>query len=75
MRQLNEQETRELNNRFSYHPPKGDQRERYEIIRAKTLELATVMSQCCLPSRELSTALTQLTLANMLANSAIAINE
>lgn len=75
MRQLTEQEVKDLQNRFSYHAPKTDQVERYAAIRAKTLELATLITQACPPSRETSTALTQLTLVSMLANAAIAINE
>lgn len=74
-RVLSTQEYTDISERFTYHPPKGDQTERYLAIREKAKELAFVMAECCPPGRELATALTQLTLVSMLANSAIAIGE
>lgn len=75
LRTLTDKETADLNNRFSYHAPKGDQAERYGALREKTKELATLIVQLTPSSREQATALTQLTLVSMLANAAIAINE
>ena len=60
---------------FTYHPPKGNQSERYVKIREKAKELATVMAQCCPPSPELTKALGKLKDAVMEANSAIACRE
>lgn len=64
-----------LNNDFTYHAPKGDQVERYAIIREKAHELALVICQCSPPSREQSVALTLLDQVVMTANAAIARNE
>lgn len=60
---------------FTYHAPKGDQPERYIILREKAKELALLMATSCPESRELSAALTNLQLAVMLANASIAVNE
>ena len=60
---------------FTYHPPKGDQPERYVKIRDKAKELALVLAANCPQSREFSLALTKLDEVVMHANSAIARNE
>lgn len=65
----------DLNNRFTYHPPKGDQADRYQLIRAKASGLAGVISQHAPDSREKSLAITHLEDAMMWANAAIARNE
>lgn len=75
MRELTLEEQRELDNRFTYHPPKGDQTERYVALREKAKDLATTIYKCCPPSRERATAITELTVVSMLANASIAINE
>lgn len=75
MNKLNKEkrmEIDELEIRFTYHSPKGDQPERYEMIRDKGLELATMMNNLCPDSRELSLAVTNLEQAIMWANAAIA---
>jgi len=64
-----------IENDFCYHAPKGDQVDRYQLIRQKALGLARVMVENCPISRELSVALTHLDNAVMAANSAIARNE
>lgn len=64
-----------VENDFKYHPPKGDQIERYAMIRQKALNMARIMVDNCPVSRELSTALTHLESAVMSANAAIARNE
>lgn len=58
-----------------YHPPKGDQVDRYNKINAKTKELLELIADICPPSREKATAMTNLQLVRMLANAAIACNE
>lgn len=65
----------QLERSFVYHPPKGDQAERYGFIRSNAKQLAESMVLNCPPSRELSTALTRLEEAMMHANAAIARNE
>ncbi len=62
----------DLRLRFTYHAPTGDQPIRYERIRAKALELATVLVMLCPPSDEGKRALDKLDEVVMLANAAIA---
>jgi hypothetical protein len=64
-----------IENDFTYHPPKGDQVERYSEIRDKGKELAKMMANRVPASRELSLALTNLEQAIMWANAGIARNE
>jgi hypothetical protein len=70
-----EEDTKRLDNNFSYHAPKDDQTERYEEIREYAKDLALIMLQFCPPSRERSLALTQLEDSVMWANASIARNE
>jgi hypothetical protein len=65
----------EIEKRFTYHPPKGDQAERYQLIRAKAKELADLVAQACPDSREKSLAFTKLEESVMWANASIARNE
>lgn len=65
----------ELDIRFSYHPPKGDQATRYEFLRARAREFATYVEYNCPDSREKSLALTSIEQAVMWANAAIARRE
>lgn len=68
--------TREsLANRFSYHPPKGDQAERYERIRQQIFATATVCVELTPCSPEQTRALNALDEAMVLFNAAIARNE
>ena len=60
---------------FRYHPPKENQPERYERLRAMAGQLAHAYVTNCPPSRELSLALTKLEEAVMWANASIARNE
>jgi hypothetical protein len=64
-----------VNEVFTYHTPKGDQPARYEALRAKARELATLIQDSTPQSREQSVALTNLQQTVMWANAAIAINE
>lgn len=65
----------DLAKRFTYHPPKQDQPERYQCIREQVRETARCLAEHCPPSRELSLALTKLEEASFWANAAIARNE
>lgn len=60
---------------FTYRKPFGDQPQRYETLRAKAKELATLVESLCPDSREKSLAFTNLQQTIMWANAAIAINE
>lgn len=72
---LSEKELSDLTKRFTYHPPKEDQPERYVLIRQNILEIAVGICQSCPESRERSLALTHLEEAVFWANAAIARNE
>ena len=65
----------ELERRFTYHAPKGDQPTRYEQIRATAKSFAYLIDHLCPNSREKSLAWTALEEASMWANAAIARNE
>ena len=72
---LTEQDIAYLQKAFQYHPPKGDQAERYQRIRAMARAFAIEILSNCPQSRERSLALTKLEEASMWANSSIARNE
>ena len=65
----------ELKTRFTYHPPKGNQPERYEAIRGHALTFATFIVATTPESREQSLALTALDEVVFWANAAIARRE
>ena len=64
-----------IDNWFSYHPPKPDQIPRYEAIRAKAKELALLIAESTPQSADQSAALRLLREAVMTANAAIACGE
>lgn len=64
----------EIENRFTYHSPTGDQPQRYEQLRAKAKELAIMIRDLCPDSRERSVAMTSLEDSVMWANASIARN-
>jgi len=66
---------RELRNRFNHHPPKGNQIQRYAVIREHCLDLARIITHLTPDSREQARALTALDDVMMNANAAIARNE
>lgn len=68
-------DAKDLENRFTYHPPKADQALRYEMIRDRAHNLAAFINEKCPDSREKSLAVTHLEDAVMWANAAIARNE
>jgi hypothetical protein len=65
----------DLANRFTYHPPRPDQPNRYRAIRDQAYEFAKNIRNLCPDSREKSLALTALEETVMWANAAIARNE
>lgn len=65
---------KDLQKRFTYHPPKGDQALRYEMIRDRAHDFAAFINEKCPDSREKSLAVTHLEDAVMWANAAIARN-
>lgn len=62
-------------NRFTYHPPFGNQAERYAIIREWALNFALKINELTPASREQSLAITELENCVAHANAAIARNE
>jgi len=50
----------DLANRFTHHPPKGDQAVRYQQVRAAARELALLVDDLAPDSREKSLAVTHL---------------
>jgi hypothetical protein len=67
--------TSDLRNRFTHHPPKGDQQARYEQLREAGLQLAMQILAFTPPSPEQTEAIDLLDLAINKANAAIARNE
>lgn len=65
----------ELAIRFTFHPVQPGQAERYEAIRAKALEFATLVVDLTPESREQSLAITAIEEAVSQANGAIARRE
>lgn len=65
----------EINERFTYHKPFGNQQERYQTLRELARQLAHAIHVLCPDSREKSTAQTKLQEVVMWANASIAINE
>lgn len=62
----------ELDTRFTWHPPKEGQPERYTLLRAGARKLAGLVITQVPDSRERSVALTKIEEAVMWANAAIA---
>jgi hypothetical protein len=65
-------EREDIEKRFTYHSPKGDQPERYIAVRNAAKNLAMVLIENVPAGRERSAALTQLELATFMANAGIA---
>jgi hypothetical protein len=64
-----------IKNRFTYHPPKAGQPERYEEIRDRARDYANYLACVCPDSRELSLAITKLEEVVFWSNASIARNE
>jgi hypothetical protein len=62
-------------NWFTYHPPVGDQAERYERLRSEGCSLASAIEQLCPPSADRTNAIRCVREAVMWANAAIACEE
>lgn len=62
----------DIQKRFTYHPPRGDQPEHYQALRAKALEFAMLINELCPEGREQSLAITNLEQVVMWANAGIA---
>jgi hypothetical protein len=60
---------------FSYHPPKGDQVGRYERLREGAKTYAKLIAELTPESAEQTLAIRAVHLASMHANSAVAVNE
>jgi len=65
----------DLIKRFTYHPPTGNQPQKYDNIRKNALAFAELIDAMCPDSREKSLAITNLEEAVMWANASIARNE
>ncbi len=68
-------EAKKHDREFAHHDPKGDQNSRYNVLREKANEYATLIEMCCPDSREKELALTRLEECSMWANKSIAVNE
>jgi hypothetical protein len=73
--QAGESVKRQIEKSFTYHAPKEDQPQRYEIFRAAAKDLANLIVVNTPLSREQSLALTHLEACIYSANAAIARNE
>lgn len=72
---LAEKDLSDLDRRFTYHRPSGDQLDRMGLIRTSVMALALLLSTLCPKSRELSIALARLEEVMMMANASIVRNE
>ena len=63
-----------LDDLFSYHPPRGDQTQRYRAIRTAARNLAEVIWDNAPACEDRSGAINQVRAAVMLANAAIALD-
>ena len=64
-----------IENNFSYHAPKKDQRAKYDQLRDTAKVMAYLIDELCPDSREKSIAMTKLEEFSMWANASIARNE
>jgi len=65
-------DARDIENRFTYHAPRGGQPQAYERIRSEARGLAETLDQLAPDGREKALAVTKLEEAVMWANAAIA---
>jgi hypothetical protein len=68
-------DTQDLKKRFTYHAPKDNQPQKYEVIRGTALRLAELINDITPDSREKSLAITKLEEVVFWANASIARNE
>ena len=57
---VSEADAADLKKRFSHHPAKNDQNERYDALRAEYYSLGESIIRACPPCRERALALTHL---------------
>jgi len=62
----------DIENRFTYHPPQGDQTYKFTALRDKAKELAYMIHALCPSSMEKTTAMQRVEEAVMWANASIA---
>ncbi|MFO0898959.1 MAG: hypothetical protein U0836_16165 [Pirellulales bacterium] len=72
---VTDEQQKDMERRFTYHKPGGDQTERYQAMRGYAREYALMLVRCVPDSRERALALTKLEEAVMWANAGIARNE
>lgn len=72
---ITEQQASEIDSLFSYHAPKEDQAERYELIRSLARGFAVAILENCPPCADQTAALRKIREAVMTASAAIACNE
>lgn len=72
---MSDHSQKELDIRFTYHPPKPGQAEKYETLRKMARTYAEAIEAFCPDSREKAIALTKLEESNMWANASIARRE
>ena len=72
---ITEDQTADLNHRFTYHAPTGSKPERFVALREKAKELAFLIAQTTRPSVEQSVALERLEESIFWANAAVARHE
>lgn len=65
----------QIENNFTYHAPKNDQPQRYQLLRDMARNLALIIESKCPDSREKSLAMTKLEEVIFWANASIARNE
>lgn len=65
----------DLDNWFTYHSPKGDQPERYQILREKAKQLAYLILEHAPESADRTAAIRKLRECVMTANASIACEE
>jgi hypothetical protein len=63
----------EIDRMFTYHPPEGDQRDRYTRLRVKAKELAIVILEVTPASADQTDAIRKLRECVMTANASIAL--
>ena len=62
----------DIDNNFTYHPPKPGQAEIYKTIRDQAKEFALLINELCPDTRERTLAMTNLEQSVMWANASIA---
>ena len=72
---ISEDQKQDLEKRFNFHTPKGNQANRYVLIRTMAHEFAKIITCRCPNSREKSLALTHLEEVSFWSNASIARNE